>query len=126
MNKLIIHRTKRTDNEIIGSESRIEDDKGARIVSFFTIEPLECLPCGRYFFRRCLGSDQSPYQHLTIEGQKTTVGHADEYMNENIVVGKSVETLSDGIIRISNSSEILAEILSVIEDEGMIDIIEEY
>ncbi len=141
MNKIIICRTKQTPNETIGEQSRVEDDNGATIFAFISLERAwkdnaqgeSCIPAGRYFYKKCLGTDKIPYEHLVLDevpGHSGICVHAlNEYFQSKgcIGVGKKLFDINkDGEPDITYSRETLSELLSHIPEEGIIIVVEKF
>lgn len=141
MNKLIICRTSQTDVQTIGEESRVEDEKGATIFSFVSLElpcrdnepQVSCIPAGRYFFKKCLGTDKIPYEHLRIEevtGRSGIAVHRANYVTQLrgcIAVGRTLADINgDGLEDVSSSEKTLDALLLHLPEEGIMDIIEKF
>ena len=141
MNRIEIIRTFQDDKETIGNNSRIAGDKGETIFSFISIERADknnehgdsCIPAGRYFWSRCLATNNIPYEHLflnNVPGRDGICVHAGNYFFDSkgcILVGVSLADINrDGENDIIASKQTLKTILSLLPEEGIIDIIENF
>lgn len=141
MNKLIIERTKEDNTETIGEKSRVEDDNGANLFSFISLErpwknnehKISRIVPGRYFYKKILATNHIPYEHLLLDnvtGRDGICVHRLNLFSESlgcIGVGSELKDINnDGEDDILHSKDTLTKILSLLPEQGIIDIIDNF
>lgn len=141
MNKIEIIRTFKDGSETLGADSRVVGDNSETIFSFVTMERAwknnehgdSCIPAGRYLYKKCLATNEIPYEHLILQnvtGRDGICVHRGNYFFNSkgcILVGKSFADINkDGEKDITSSTETLDKILALVPDEGIIDVIERF